>query len=490
MDFTSLINSQSALLAAATGIAGAAGLIIGWGVTRLAGARRLGRQDTRYQSEIATLKETVRSKSDENSTQKSQLETVRQEAMAANARILDLTRDLADARARMASAKSAFEEKIALLSDMKTNLEETVRSLSASALEKNNRVFLDLADAAFSKYLVSAKTDFDAKSNAVKDIVDPVKEALNRFDRQMQSVEREREKAYGGLSQQVVSLSAAQAELQKETGKLVRAMRLPHVRGRWGEITLRRVAELSGMTDRCDFIEQLTTQADSGLLRPDMVVCLPGDRQIVVDAKVPVAAYLDALEAEDEGHREKCLADHARQVQQHIRQLSRKNYWAQFDTSPEFVVLFIPGENFFSAALAADAGLIEFGAKNGVILATPTTLITLLKTISFAWRQESMAQNAKAISRLGTDLYERLNTMAGHVNRLGRDIERSAGTYNQMVGSMEKRVFAAARKFSDLGLVLKDDNALPAADPVDTRTRKLIRTVPEVDENKTEESET
>jgi DNA recombination protein RmuC len=273
----------------------------------------------------------------------------------------------------------------------------------------------------------------------------------------------------------VVSLLNAQTELQKETGRLVKAMRVPHVRGRWGEITLRRAAELSGMVKHCDFFEQPTTVSDNGLSRPDMMVLLPGDRKVIIDAKVPILAYLDALEAETDEKRDKLLMDHAGHVQNHMRQLAQKSYWYQFEPTPEFVVMFIPGENFFSAALAQNPDLIEFGVQRGVIPATPTTLITLLKTISFAWRQEMAAENTKIISALGKELYERLNTLAKHVNRLGRDIDRCAQTYNQVLGSFEKRVFSAARKFSDLGVTLKEDKELLMIEPVETKAREVLQ---------------
>ena len=508
MDLTSLISLESAILA---GIAGIIGILIGWIFTKLAYLKKLGRMDVKCQADIATLTETVRAKTQEALDHKSELEDAHTDLSQANERILHLSEQVSAAQSKLdqmasltqeldqsrneikqllseisnlkqqtatlqtqaAAEQKASEEKMNLLKDMKANLEETVQSLSSNALEKNNRVFLDLANSAFSKYLESAKTDFDLRSKTIKDVVAPVKDALNKYDEQIRAVEREREKAYGGLSQQVISLTETQSELQKETSKLVRAMRVPHVRGRWGELTLRRVAELSGMEKQCDFFEQPTTDTGEGLLRPDMMVCLPGERRIIVDAKVPLTAYLDALESESDDQREKRLTAHARHVHDHIRKLSQKAYWSQFDPSPEFVIMFIPGENFFSAALSQNHDLIEFGAKNGVILATPTTLITLLKTISFAWRQETMAENAKAISLLGKDLYERLNTMAKHVNRLGRDIDRCAQTYNQVLGSFERRVFSAARRFNEFGITLKEDKDLLTIEPVETKTREL-----------------
>jgi len=367
----------------------------------------------------------------------------------------------------------AASEKIALLENVKAGMTDAYRALSANALEKNNQSFIELANSTFSRYLESAKTDFDARSRAVKEVVEPVKEALHRYDDYVRQVERMREKAYGGLSEQIVSLIKTQGELQKETGKLVKAMRVPHVRGRWGEITLRRVAEMAGMENRCDFFEQPTCATENGALRPDMIVEMPGNRRIVVDSKVPVSAYLDSLEADSDEERNERLTAHARHVQTHIQQLAQKSYWAQFQPAPEFVVMFIPGENFFSAALAQNNGLIEYGVERGVIPATPTTLITLLKTVAFGWRQETMTENAKLISQLGAELYERLNVMARHLHKLGKDIDRCAQTYNQAAGSFEGRVLTAARKFESLGLGLKSGKELLTLDPVETRTRDL-----------------
>ncbi|MCJ7617399.1 MAG: DNA recombination protein RmuC, partial [Desulfobacterales bacterium] len=282
-----------------------------------------------------------------------------------------------------------------------------------------------------------------------------------------------REKAYGGLSQQVHSLVETQQILQKETGKLVKALRVPHVRGRWGEITLKRVAELSGMQNRCDFFEQQSAADDNGTMRPDMIVYLPGNRQIVVDAKVSLSSYLEALEAETEEERESFMAQHAKHIQTHMHQLAQKAYWKQFSPTPEFVVLFIPGENFFSAALVKNPQLIEEGVNKGVILATPTTLISLLKTVSFAWRQENVSENAKAISELGRELYIRLNSMAKHINKLGRDIERCTITYNDTIGSFESRVLTSARKFKELGISLPGDKDIVGIGPAKEKARKI-----------------
>lgn len=367
----------------------------------------------------------------------------------------------------------AVDEKIATFEDIRNNMIDAYKAISASALKENNQTFLDLAETTFSRYMEVAKSDFNVRSKEVKNIVVPIKDSLDRYDQHIQAMERSREKAYGGLSRQILSLAETQQTLQKETGKLAKALRVPHVRGRWGEITLKRVAELAGMQNRCDFFEQQSAHGENGVMRPDMIVSLPGNRQIVVDAKAPLSAYLEALEAETEEDREVLMAAHSKQIQSHMHKLAQKTYWKQFAPTPEFVVLFIPGENFFSAALVKNPKLIEEGVNKGVILATPTTLISLLKTIAFAWRQENISENTKAISELGRELYTRLNLMANHFDKLGRDIERSTNTYNQVVGSFERRVLISARKFKELGIFLPGDKDIVHIDPVEKKARNL-----------------
>jgi DNA recombination protein RmuC len=270
-----------------------------------------------------------------------------------------------------------------------------------------------------------------------------------------------------------VSLSRTQNELQQETGKLVNALRMPHVRGRWGEITLRRVVEISGMQNRCDFFEQQTDQTLGNAARPDMIIQLPGDRKIIVDSKVPIIAYLDSLEAENRDQTEEMLARHAAHVRTHVKQLAAKEYWTRFNPTPEFVVLFMPGENFFSAALAKAPDLIEDAANKGVILATPTTLISLLKAVAYGWKQESTTENAKIISELGNKLYNRMSLMVSHFNSLGSDLDRCVNSYNKTVGSLERRVLPSARKFEDLGVIIKGKNNIPKISPVDNKPRTM-----------------
>lgn len=367
--------------------------------------------------------------------------------------------------------RAAAADKLALLQDIQTRLPDLFRSISTQTIKENNRAFLDLATTALEKYLAGAATDLDKRQSSIGDTVKPIREALERYDRHVRDMEMAREKAYGSLNQHLATVSQGQQALQRETGKLVKALREPQVRGRWGELTLKRVVELAGMTERCDFIQQQSAATVEGSLRPDMIVLLPGGRQVVVDAKVPLTAYLSAIEAEDPKTRDRCMADHARQVATHIQQLSVKAYWRQFQPTPEFVVLFIPGENFFSAALSSSPHLIESAAEKGIVLATPTTLISLLKTVALAWRESSIADNARAISTLGAELYQRLTAMTGHLVSLGKDLERAIGAYNRLVGSYDRRVLPSARKLNHLGAGAAGDGPLPDVAAADSRPR-------------------
>jgi DNA recombination protein RmuC len=378
---------------------------------------------------------------------------------------------------KLTGEHAAAQEKILALEEIRESMADAFRKISASTIQENNRSFLDLAKATLSEYVSSARTDLDSRSKTISSMIQPVREALDRYDRQVTSMEREREKAYGGLYRQIESLAASQTILHKETGKLATALRVPHVRGRWGEITLRRTAELSGMQNRCDFIEQPFVQGENSGQRPDMVVHLPGNRLLVIDAKVPLSAYLDSLEAETEAAQDAFLETHAKQVRSHILSLSRKSYWESFAPTPEFVILFIPGENFFSAALSKIPELIEEGVQKNVVLATPTTLVALLKTVAYVWNQETAAENAKTIRDLGRELYDRLGLMTGHLERLGNDMERCIHSYNQTVGSFNNRVLVSAGKFPELGIPVKNGNEKLSIRPV-TAVPKKVRNAP------------
>lgn len=380
-----------------------------------------------------------------------------------------LRAQLAGMHEQLAREQQSGAQRRELMAAAETQLADAFNALSAQALARNNQAFLDLATQNLALFQETAKGDLAARQQAVAGLVKPLSEELAKLAGQTQALEKARAESYGQLSEQVKNLFGAQQELKQETGRLVSALRRPEVRGRWGEVQLKRVVEMAGMLEHCDFYQQ-ESSADGR--RPDMLVRLPGGKTLVLDSKTPVAAYLEAVEAEHEDARGRALARFVQHVRTHIQQLAGKSYWDQFEQSPEFVVMFLPGEAFFSAALQQDPELIEYASAQKVILATPTTLLALLKAVYYGWRQEALAENARQVSQLGALLYERLSKLGEHWNSVGKNLGQAVKAYNDATGSLETRVLVTARKFEELQ-VAPEGKSLAECVTLDQATRVL-----------------
>jgi DNA recombination protein RmuC len=380
-------------------------------------------------------------------------------------RIRQLETSVKDQESLQLERDSAFEV-------ARSKLATEFSEMANQSLKANSETFLRLAEQNLGAQQERAKRELGDREQAVENLVKPIKDALQQSQKQIADLEKSRSEAYGGIKSQLEAMQISQQSLTQETHNLVKALRRPEVRGRWGEITLRRLVELAGMVEHCDFQEQVHTTSDDKIIRPDMVVRMPDQRELVVDVKTPLDAYLEAVEANDDAQKKLGLERHARNVREHIRKLASKTYWEQFSNSPEFVILFIPGDQFLSAALGEDPDLIEYALANQIILATPTSFVALLKAVAYGWRQLTLAGNAKEIRKLAEDLYGRLTTFVGHMNKVGKQLASSVDNYNRAVGSLERKVLPGARKFVELGIRPKKD--LEQLEPLESLPRTMV----------------
>ena len=359
--------------------------------------------------------------------------------------------ELAGVEAKYEAELKAADDKLKLLEEARDSLKDSFKALSADALSKNNESFIKLAEENLKKHQQSAKDDLEKRQQAITKTVEPVSQTLKAFSDRVNKIEERRIESEGGIKKELQKLSEMHLRLDQSTSSLVQALRAPQVRGQWGEMHLRRTVEMAGMINYCDFEEQSSVETEEGQRqRPDMLIRLPNERRVVVDSKVPIAAYLDALETDSIEVQSERMQAHARHLRTHIKDLSTKAYWSQFENAPEFVVLFVPNEAIFSAALEEDPSLIELGVENKVILATPTTLIALLKAVAYGWQQEAITREAKEIASLGKEIYDRLSVVIGHFVKLGKSIDQSVGNYNKAMNSVDSRLMVTARKFESL----------------------------------------
>ncbi len=444
------------------------GLVIGAGVgcviAFLMCERRGNAERARLQASVASAEQRGRDQVDQINREREQTESLRGQLSSAEKNAAALSAQLEEAR------RNVIEQK-KLLDDAQTQLKQAFASVSAEALAKNNEAFLQLAKRNFAVLSAEATGSLEQRKAQIEGMLKPMQEILNQYQVRLTDIEKSRVESYSMLREQLGTLAETQRTLNTQTTQLVTALRRPQTRGQWGEITLRRLVELAGMSARCDFTEQTSVDTAEGRMRPDMLVNLPGERQIVIDCKAALDAFLDAAGAPDEDARKLHLQRHCQQVRARARELSAKSYWSQFSRSPEYVVMFLPGEAFLYAAVEHDGTLIEDCLKNRVIVATPTTLIALLKAIEFGWRQEEVTQNAEEIRRHGRDLYDRIVVLTNHFTKLGSSLDTAVGHYNATIGAMESRVLVAARRIGELGA--RSDKEVPEIEPIEKKAREL-----------------
>jgi DNA recombination protein RmuC len=431
-----------------------AGLVVGWLIASKSGLSKLGQ----VQGELSA-------KTMLNDQLNGQLAERQQKIEELGAEVGKLGQQVVD-------QQKDIEEQKKILDQAQQKLQDTFKALATDALKVSKEDFLQLAKQSIESMLNQAKGDMGKHKEQIDGLMKPLQETLTKYQKELQEIEKSRNDAYGGLRKHLEELSKTQVELQSKTGELATALKNPKVGGKWGELTLHRTAELAGMSEYCDFDEQVSTAGEKGKFRPDMVVNLPGGRAIAVDSKLSYQSYIEAMNATDDATRNEALKRYSQAVRQHVQQLSSKAYWDQLkDQSVEFVVLFLPGESFFSAAVGADPDLIDYAIKNGVMPASPTTLISLLKAVSFGWRQEKLAKNAEEIRKLGKEFYERMATLIQHLSDVGSSLTRTVNSYNKAVGSLETRLVPTARKFNELGV--GEEGKFPELGVVDRVPREL-----------------
>ena len=459
------------IVIALAALAGAAVLYV---ALALPAARRAAREREARTAEIARLAAAAE-----------RLPGVEEESARLREQLQAAERKSAALEAALDEGRKSHEARVQELTRMGAELERKFVGLASEALGKNSESFLKLVSERFDKHRASASEDLEKRRAAIETLVKPLGENLTKFEHKVGEIEKARAGAYEAITEQVKNLAKGQTDLRSETGRLVQALRRPEARGRWGEYQLRNVLEIAGMTKHVDFVEQATVEGDDGRLRPDVIIRVPGGTSIIVDAKTPLDAYLSAVEATDEDARHRFLDDHARQVREHVRALASRDYWKALPETPEFVVMFVPGESFFAAAIESDPALLENAWRQRVLISTPTTLIALVKTVAFSWRHEKLAENAQAVATQGRELYERIKTFGGHMGDLGRSLQQAVERYNKGVGSLDSRVLPAARKFESLG-VTPAGSSIPSPEPVELDVR--APQAEELIESRTEEA--